>query len=160
MLSDLLHLYGFQEIIFLMGSRTEEKLFPDCVFSCTICADCCKDAPRHRRKILMLEGEVLVISEKIGRDGKEFALKSNKTSPYEFKMRKVKGSCVFLKKDNLCEIYDARPLVCKFFPFELKRGGKWGISGGCEGVGLGKKVPKKVFRDLKKLAEARFSGND
>jgi len=41
---------------------------------------------------------------------------------------KEDGACVFLKKDETngiykCEVYDARPFLCRLFPFELKKTG-------------------------------------
>jgi len=39
-------------------------------------------------------------------------------------MRKTEdGGCIFLK-GNSCSIYSIRPLIGKFYPFELKRTGK------------------------------------
>ena len=34
-------------------------------------------------------------------------------------MKKPEGECFFLK-DNKCTIYELRPLICRFYPFELK----------------------------------------
>ncbi len=41
-------------------------------------------------------------------------------TPYCYEMKKnSEGKCLFLK-DNQCSIYALRPLICRFYPFELK----------------------------------------
>jgi Fe-S-cluster containining protein len=50
----------------------------------------------------------------------EFATKIEGFEPYVFQMKKtVDGSCVFLR-NGLCSIYEARPLICRFYPFQLQ----------------------------------------
>ena len=40
--------------------------------------------------------------------------------PYVYEMKKTsEGKCVYLK-DKQCIIYPLRPLICMFYPFELK----------------------------------------
>jgi len=56
-------------------------------------------------------------------------------------MRKTEdGRCIFLKGDS-CSIYSIRPLICKFYPFELRRTGKgrfiFTYTDECPGIGGG-----------------------
>jgi len=67
----------------------------------------------------MLESEAEEISAQTGRPIEDFATESNGTQPYSYEMKKIEGDCVFLK-NNKCTIYEARPLICRFYPFELK----------------------------------------
>ncbi len=62
-------------------------------------------------------------------------------TPYDARMRnKADGSCVNLRKDNLCAIYDVRPTVCRTFPFFL--------TGDCEGNAALDVVLKCPFVDF------------
>jgi len=88
-------------------------------FECNCCGLCCGDTDHKRRHILMLESEAEEISAQTGRPIEDFATESNGTQPYSYEMKKIEGDCVFLK-NNKCTIYEARPLICRFYPFELK----------------------------------------
>jgi Fe-S-cluster containining protein len=68
----------------------------------------------------MLEKESHEIQDKTGltRDG--FCIEIFDKLPYKFEMKKqVDGKCVFLKPEG-CSIYGFRPMICRFYPFELK----------------------------------------
>ncbi|MFA5049405.1 MAG: YkgJ family cysteine cluster protein [Candidatus Micrarchaeia archaeon] len=46
-----------------------------------------------------------------------------KDAPKEYFLvlsRKKNGSCIFLGKDNLCAIYNERPIVCRIYPFRYR----------------------------------------
>ncbi len=72
--------------------------------------------------------------------------------PYVYVMRKNDdGKCIFLE-ENLCAIYDVRPLICRFYPFELKQ-----VSNGvyafayteeCPGIGRGHLLKRSFFEEL------------
>lgn len=129
---------------------------PRVSFKCTICADCCRDVPGHRRRILALESEVAEIEEASGLGRAEFCKRSGRGDLYEYRMKKPGGRCFFLGADKLCGIYPKRPLVCRFFPFELTGNGEWKVSNKCEGLGCGSPVPAGHFRKLVGEAEKRF----
>jgi len=64
--------------------------------------------------------------------------------------KKSDGSCLFLRDDNLCDIYEARPMVCRSFPFifKVKEGYlSWGLMAKaeeiCPGLGQGETVSEK-----------------
>lgn len=61
------------------------------------------------------------------------------------------GKCFFLR-DRLCTIYDARPLVCMFYPFELSHDGKgkytFSCTDECPSVGRGNRLFRSFFEEL------------
>lgn len=72
-------------------------------------------------------------------------------------MRKTsgEGKCIFLEGTD-CSIYDQRPLVCRFYPFELKtmNDGKhvFAYTAECLGIGKGKRLERDYFENLFKRA--------
>lgn len=69
---------------------------------------------------------------------------------YVYEMRKTRGRgrCLFLEGTD-CSIYAVRPLVCRFYPFELvtQKDGKpsFFCTGECPGVGRGKRLEREYF---------------
>lgn len=108
----------------------------------------------------MLESEAEEISAETGKPIEEFANESNGTHPYVYEMVKLDGECVFLK-DNKCTIYKLRPLICRFYPFELKFDANRDVhvftaTSECPMIGQGKQLSKNDFKVLFKLAEERL----
>ena len=121
-------------------------------FECERCALCCGDTEKKSRSILLLKGEADRISEKNLLGLNEFAEKIEGLEPYTYRMRKTEDrKCVFLK-DNSCSIYQIRPLICRFYPFQLKNPGndRYVIeyTDECPGIGKGPKLKKAFFRQL------------
>ena len=89
-------------------------------FACSKCAICCGDNGNKERHILLLKSDVNRISAFAGKGIETFALPLSNDGPYKFEMLKnhPRGSCVFLA-GNHCSIYNLRPLICRFYPFEL-----------------------------------------
>jgi len=82
----------------------------------------------------------------------DFAEKIEGFDPYVYRMKKNnEGRCVFLK-DNSCSIYPIRPLICRFYPFQLKNTGinkyDFVYTDECPGIGKGPKLKKKFFEKL------------
>jgi Fe-S-cluster containining protein len=72
--------------------------------------------------------------------------------PYIYEMRKTgEGKCFFLK-DNRCTIYKIRPLICRFYPFQLKNLGNnkysFSYTNQCPGIGKGPKLKTVFFEKL------------
>lgn len=133
---------------------------PTVCFECNGCGLCCADTDHKLRHILMLESEAEEISAQTGKPIEEFAGESSGTQPYIYEMKKVQGNCVFLK-DNKCIIYELRPLICRFYPFELKYDADKGThvftaTPECPMIGQGKLLSKKDFETLYALAEERL----
>jgi len=84
---------------------------------------------------------------------KNFARKIEGCKPYVYEIRKTveEGKCVFLEGNN-CTIYALRPLICRFYPFELKvaKNGKQEFlyTEECLGIGKGRRLKKEFFKNL------------
>lgn len=121
-------------------------------FTCSRCAICCGDTGKKTRHILMMKNEAELISKTASRKTAEFAEKITHHQPYVFEMRKDKeGKCLFLKGRE-CAIYEFRPLVCRFYPFELaqRKDGKpeFRSTDECPSLGSGELLTKRFFEDL------------
>jgi Fe-S-cluster containining protein len=122
-------------------------------FHCIRCAQCCGDTEKHERRILLLQKEVQKISEAISKPIEYFAIKTNGCQPYLYEMKKKIGDnkCIFLYGNN-CTIYTLRPLICRFYPFQLKttKDGKYKFlyTKECPGIGKGTYLGKKYFKNL------------
>jgi len=127
-------------------------------FECSRCGICCGDTPEKLRHPLLLDDEAEKIAAFVGRPVSEFAERVKGREPYTYDMKKVGGKCVFLAGHE-CTIYSVRPLVCRFYPFELKAAEKgqheFHPTDECLGLGKGKKLRKEHFRELFRLAQKR-----
>jgi len=125
---------------------------PSCVrFRCERCALCCGDTEHKVRRILLLKAEAECISEKSLKAIDEFAEKNEEFKPYVYSMKKRGGRCVFLS-DKSCSIYEIRPLICRFYPFQLKNmGGSrylFTYTDECSGIGKGPYLKRSFFEKL------------
>jgi len=82
----------------------------------------------------------------------EFTEKIKGFEPYTYRMRKTEdGKCVFLKDDS-CTIYQTRPLICRFYPFQLKnpRNNRYAFTytNECPGIGKGPQLRRNFFERL------------
>jgi Fe-S-cluster containining protein len=71
------------------------------------------------------------------------------------------GKCFFLK-ENRCIIYEFRPLICIFYPFQLTFDNGKGFhvfefTLECPGINQGKLFTENDFEMLFKLAQARLT---
>lgn len=121
-------------------------------FLCNMCAKCCGDTDERVRMILMLKHEAARISEETGLNLGGFSEEIEGFEPYSCRMKKTEdGKCVFLK-DNLCAIYEIRPIICRFYPFQLKNIGNdryvFSCTEECPGIGNGTRLKKVFFEHL------------
>ena len=127
-------------------------------FKCERCALCCGDTKDRVRSILLLRIEAERISQKTLKSVDDFAEKIEGFEPYVYRMKKTNdGKCVFLK-GNLCSIYQIRPLICMFYPFEFKEVGSnryiFVYTDECPAIGNGPKLKRGYFERLfKKIME-------
>jgi Fe-S-cluster containining protein len=135
-------------------------IYPEIVrFRCNNCGICCGDTKEKKRQILMLDEEAKLIESKLGKNISEFTSICNYKTPYVYEMKKNEnGKCVFLSSDCKCSIYSNRPLICRFYPFELVNRIEYEFlfSNECPGINWGKKIGKKYFADLFRLANLKF----
>jgi len=132
------------------------------LFNCSKCGLCCGDTEQKTRRILLLESEANDISAKTHQPKQAFTTDIRNTATYRYEMKKTsQGKCLFLKDDNDCAIYSTRPLICRFYPFELKflkDKGRYGFEFTleCPEIGKGKKFTKKDFEQLFILAKEKL----
>jgi Fe-S-cluster containining protein len=113
------------------------------------------------RRILLLRGEVEGIWQATARPVQEFAVEIKGREPYVYEMKKTaeEGKCFFLS-DNVCGIYGLRPLICRFYPFELTRSSDqryaFLCTKECPGVGEGKVLEKEYFEGLFRQARDKL----
>jgi uncharacterized protein len=121
-------------------------------FICQKCSQCCSDTKDKERNILLLKTDVECISNETFLNINEFAKEISGFEPYRFHMRKIEeGKCFFLK-DNRCSIYKIRPLICRFYPFQLQNIGKnkyaFSHTPNCNGIGKGAQLNRSFFENL------------
>ncbi len=117
------------------------------------------------RHVLLLKSDAERIEAESKQEISKFASEIVDKAPYVYEMRKGSGKCVFLQ-NNECSIYDFRPLICRFYPFELltyEEGvSTFRVTEECPGVCLGtksvgKKLAEGYFRALLELALAEIN---
>jgi len=132
-------------------------------FECTKCGICCGDAQEKTRHILLLNAEAEQIASVTSQRIPEFAAKIEGKAPYSYEMKKTleNGKCVFLS-NNRCTIYLLRPLICRFYPFELaiaaNRKYMFRCTKECPSIGKGKTLRKNYFEELFQLARTKTKG--
>jgi len=130
-------------------------------FDCNRCGLCCGDTKQKTRHILLLEIEVAKISSQTSEQISDFSTEIKDKLPYSYEMKKTsEGKCVFLK-DNQCCIYPLRPLICMFYPFELKFDKDQNLhvfdfTLECPGINQSKGLHERDFKKLFELAQERL----
>jgi hypothetical protein len=129
-------------------------------FQCTKCGACCGNAQERIRHILLLGTEAEQIAAATSQPISAFAVKVEGKAPYSYEVKKTAedGKCVFLE-NNHCNIYALRPLICRFYPFELKIAAnqkhEFLYTEECPGIGKGKILDKNYFKKLFQLARTK-----
>ena len=145
-----------QQIIGLLRRKVKFTYPPAVRFHCVKCGLCCGDTKEKTRRILLLKPEAEQIAKTVLQPPSQFTVKIKGAEPYSYEMKKTEnGKCVFLKNDR-CTIYDVRPLICRFYPFELQ--GSHGenyqflFTEECPGIGKGRVLGEDCFRNMFRLA--------
>ena len=132
---------------------TAEFKYPkDVGFVCSQCALCCGDTEDTVRHVLLLKTDAQRISNETLLDCHEFAETVSGFEPYIYEMKKTsEGQCFFLKNDR-CAVYEIRPLICRFYPFELKNLGnnkyQFSYTNKCPSIGKGPHLKRAFFENL------------
>jgi len=129
-------------------------------FQCVKCGICCGDTKEKTRHILLLKIEAEQIATATLQSISEFTAKIRDKAPYSYEMKKMEdGKCIFLEK-NRCAIYALRPLICRFYPFELKMAHyqtyTFLYTNECPGINKGSVLSETYFRKLFLLARAKY----
>jgi Fe-S-cluster containining protein len=137
-------------------------------FKCDKCALCCGDTEEKTRRILLMKPEADRISRETSKDVAEFADRIEGWKPYVYEMKKASnGKCMFLECDT-CHIYGFRPLICRFYPFELKASGSgthvFAHTHECPCIGQGPELKRDYFERLfaeseQMMKKARVQGH-
>ena len=147
------------------NEKTEKTVFNHPVnlrFDCIKCGLCCGDTEKNTRHILLLKDEAEKIAFQTGQPATVFSVEAVGKHPYVYEMKKSsEGKCVFLK-DNQCSIYPKRPLICIFYPFELKfiedkDAHVFDFTVECPGINQGKLLEKDDFKKLFETAQERLT---
>jgi Fe-S-cluster containining protein len=132
-------------------------------FECNRCGLCCGDTQEKTRHILLLQKEAKQIAEHVRMQTADFSLEINNDKlPYGCEMKKTSdGQCVFLK-ENQCTIYSLRPLICRFYPFQLtfdkaKNLHIFDFTFECPQINQGKIMSQKDFENLFKWAQKHLT---
>lgn len=146
----------------LMGNSVDFSYPLGVRFRCSRCGLCCGDTENRKRRILMVKEEASAIAEALGRRVSSFAVRVKWQSPYLYEVKKVEGRCPFLKGAD-CAAYAVRPLVCRFYPFELRTEGARHVfrcTLECPGIGKGSRVGRAYFLGLLREAYCRLGRAD
>jgi Fe-S-cluster containining protein len=139
-------------------------------FGCSKCGLCCGDTEQKERHVLLLKSDTERIVAKTKRKISTFATETAAKQPYVYEMHKIpqNGKCAFLQQDQ-CSIYEVRPLICRFYPFELStdENGVYTFKATeeCPSIfrlgktRVGKKLDTSYFRELLQLAIAELSAS-
>lgn len=127
----------------------------DLRWTCVRCTRSCRDVYQRKRNILLTANDIKRVTRATRLQPSRFSVGLRGSFPYERRMRKIRGRCVFLKGTR-CSIYRGRPLICRFYPFYLRRSedGRFqiGFDSACSGIGRGKVRDAEFFHTLVKLA--------
>lgn len=138
-------------------SKKENIAYPDNLrWKCVRCATCCGDTEKRARHVLILASEAQAIAAGTGMHIEEFARRLENSKPYRFEVRKNNNKCMFLSSVS-CSIYSKRPLVCRFYPFLLKRSESGTLEfelpeHECQGIGRGRKLTQDYYAHLLRIA--------
>jgi Fe-S-cluster containining protein len=128
-------------------------------FKCVKCGICCGNTQERIRHILLLSEEAIEIATATNQPISGFATEIEKRAPYRYEMKKKKqdGKCVFLK-ENRCDVYSKRPLICRFYPFgftNCEQQKTFYYTKECPGIGRGVAMNEIHFSKLLRQANAR-----
>ena len=122
------------------------------------------DTSTHVRRVLLLKEEAKRISMVSRKLTEEFTIRVVGHEPYAYEMKKTPEDkkCVFLNRDS-CKIYPVRPLVCRFYPFQLSKGKgqkySFSATAECPGVGGGDILKEEFFENLFRQACKSLEGH-
>jgi len=141
-------------------SKDAIRYSPRLRWACIRCGNSCRDVGKRKRRILLTARDLARITHITLMEPKQYSVTSRNSPPYTKAMKKVEGKCVFLQGTE-CIIYEARPLICRFYPFSLVRSPRGeiriGFDPACSGVRKGDYRGKRFFQDLVDLAREELS---
>ena len=144
-----------------MGQKESFKHPTTLRFHCIKCGLCCGDTKERSRHVLLLMKEAEKIATNTSQPISVFTTRIDGKKPYTYEMKKTEesGACIFLA-NNRCTIYSLRPLICRFYPFELRNRDaqeyEFLCTKECPGINKGKILGAQYFAKLFRLAQTRL----
>jgi Fe-S-cluster containining protein len=100
-------------------NNTQEPWYKDGLrFKCTGCGKCCTGAPGF---VFLTEEDIQQLLQHLKISKEEFVKRYTKSFNGRLSLRDdlPNYSCIFLKDGKFCQVYNARPLQCKTYPYWL-----------------------------------------
>ncbi|MEM2570475.1 MAG: YkgJ family cysteine cluster protein [Thermoproteota archaeon] len=138
-----------------LSIKKQNVSFPDVKFKCIRCGNCCRNTDRVERRIVLTKKDVETIHSATRLRIEDFADRNNNEN-YPYAIKLVSEKCFFLDANNTCLVYSYRPLVCRFYPFLLRKIGTkyvFDVDPSCPGLGNGENIDEKYFIKLIREAE-------
>lgn len=93
--------------------------------NCKKCGKCCKSTDFEKRIVIIYPSDLLQISKKLRISEKEFACKYCEKDFIQcdgyiiniYILKNNENKCIFLAEDNLCKIFNNRPIQCRNAPY-------------------------------------------
>jgi hypothetical protein len=85
-------------------------------FTCTRCGKCCRDRDEPTF-VFVEEDDILALSEHLGLSVKRFISRYCAWDEDGYILTKKPGACIFWSEEVGCEVYEARPVQCRTWPF-------------------------------------------
>ncbi|MDL2298771.1 YkgJ family cysteine cluster protein [Synergistaceae bacterium OttesenSCG-928-D05] len=123
-------------------------------FECKQCGNCCGGEPGA---IWLTAQETAAIAASLELSEAEFRKQYLTRNMGRSSIKELENyDCIFLKRNqNLCAIYEVRPLQCKLFPFWpsiLRDKNVWNYyATRCPGMNSGKLYTKEIILNLQKM---------
>jgi len=112
-------------------------------FSCTQCGNCCRNHGEYSY-VYLAEADVAAIAGQLNLERDEFLAAYCREEDGWVSLRMDQPACPFLREDNRCGIYAARPKQCRTWPFWAENLVKATWDGPvrecCPGIGQGELV--------------------
>ena len=131
-------------------------------FGCTASGRCCSNHGQHAYVYLM-EAEVSALAEALGMAESEF-LRTHTRQEEGWTLLKSQGTrCVFLGETGQCEVYEARPVQCRTWPFWRENltspeAFKDLVGSICAGAGCGRLYSAEQVLHIADSTEAWYEG--
>ncbi len=110
-------------------------------FECTGCGNCCKSRGEYSTVYLM-QADVDAMAAQLEMSAEAFLERHCEGEEGWTVLRSSGETCRFLAADNSCQIYQARPMQCRTWPFweeNLRERATWEgpVAADCPGIGQG-----------------------
>jgi Fe-S-cluster containining protein len=120
---------------------------PDVKWTCTLCGKCCKDMEGKERRVLLLEKDLKRIMSSVDSPG---FFSEVSEGQFVGRIKMVDGECIFLR-DNVCRVYEVRPLICRMYPFWVEKVDDFfviGVDNECPGLSEGETLGEEFYKEL------------